>query len=144
MFLLYFGMLSMITPPVALASFTAATMAGAEAMRTGWAAVRMGWVAYLIPFVMVFEPGLVMQAPAADIVWQVAGALAGIWFATGAIYGFLLRPLGAAERGILALLALAAILPVSIGWGGHAVNVGAITLGLGLVLYGRMKRAAGS
>ncbi|MHA6343878.1 TRAP transporter permease [Roseivivax sp. CAU 1761] len=138
MFLLYFGMLSMITPPVALASFTAATMAGADAMTTGWAAVRMGWVAYLIPFVMVFEPGLVMQAPLADILWQVAGAVIGIWFATGAIYGVLARPLNPVERGLLAVLALAAILPVSVGMGGAAVNLGAILLGLALVFAPRV------
>ncbi|UMA64410.1 TRAP transporter fused permease subunit [Roseivivax marinus] len=142
MFLLYFGMLSMITPPVALASFTAATMAGADAMTTGWAAVRMGWVAYLIPFVMVFEPGLVMQAPLADILWQAAGAVIGIWFATGAIYGVLVRRLNAVERGILGVLALAAILPVSVGMGGVVVNLAAIAVGLALVFLPRMARRA--
>ena len=144
MFLLYFGMLSMITPPVALASFTAATMAGADAMKTGWAAVRMGWVAYLIPFVMVFEPGLVMQAPVADIVWQFIGALVGIWFATGAIYGSLMRPLGVLERALLGLLALIAILPVANGIIGHSVNAAAIIIGVGLVFRTRILRPAGS
>lgn len=134
MFLLYFGMLSMITPPVALASFTAASMAGAQPMRTGWQAVRMGWVAYLIPFVMVFEPGLVMRAGVPDILWQFAGALAGIWFATGAIYGYLRRHLGLVERLVLAGIALAGILPISVGFGGHLVNALAIAAGAVLVL----------
>ncbi len=138
MFLLYFGMLSMITPPVALASFTAATMAGADAMKTGWTAVRMGWVAYLIPFVMVFEPGLVMQASMADILWQFIGALVGIWFATGAIYGALVRPLGAVERVVLGVLALVAILPVANGIIGHAVNAASILIGLTLVFRTRI------
>ncbi len=144
MFLLYFGMLSMITPPVALASFTAATMAGADAMKTGWAAVRMGWVAYLIPFVMVFEPGLVMQAPVADIVWQFIGALVGIWFATGAIYGSLMRPLGPLERALLGLLALIAILPIANGIIGHSVNAVAIVIGFALVFRTLILRPAGS
>ena len=142
MFLLYFGMLSMITPPVALASFTAATMAGADAMKTGWTAVRMGWVAYLIPFVMVFEPGLVMQAPVADILWQFIGALVGIWFATGAIYGALVRQLGAVERVVLGVLALVAILPVANGMIGYAVNAASIVIGLALVFRTRILRHA--
>nr|WP_240457752.1 TRAP transporter fused permease subunit [Halomonas socia] len=138
MFLLYFGMLSMITPPVALASFTAATMAGAEAMKTGWQAFRMGWVAYLIPFVMVFEPGLVMQAEASDIMWQLAGAVAGVWFATGAIYGYLTRHLNIVERTLLAAIALAGILPLSLGWGGYLVNLLAIFAGVALTFRSRL------
>ena len=133
MFLLYFGMLSMITPPVALASFTAATMAGADAMKTGWTAVKMGWVAYLIPFVMVFEPGLVMQGPLAGILWQFIGALVGIWFATGAIYGALVRRLGALERLMLGFLAMLAILPIADGLIGYAVNAASIVIGLLIV-----------
>ncbi len=138
MFLLYFGMLSMITPPVALASFTAATMAGAEAMKTGWQAFRMGWVAYLIPFVMVFEPGLVMQAAPADIIWQLIGALVGVWFATGAIYGYLTRSLGLMERVLLGMIALAGILPFSLGWGGYLVNLLAICVGVVLIFRTRL------
>jgi TRAP transporter 4TM/12TM fusion protein len=138
MFLLYFGMLSMITPPVALASFTAATMAGAEAMKTGWQAFRMGWVAYLIPFVMVFEPGLVMQADSSVIVWQLIGALAGVWFATGAIYGYLTRHLGIVERMLLAGIALAGILPISLGGAEYLVNLLAILAGAILIFRNRL------
>ncbi|MCI0593361.1 TRAP transporter large permease subunit, partial [Chromohalobacter sp.] len=130
--------LSMITPPVALASFTAATMAGAEAMKTGWQAFRMGWVAYLIPFVMVFEPGLVMQAEPADVMWQLTGALIGVWFATGAIYGYLTRHLGIVERILLGTIALAGILPFSLGWGGHLVNLLAIFAGVVLIFRTRL------
>ena len=101
MFLLYFGMLSMITPPVALASFTAATIAGSRPMETGFAAVRMGWVSYLIPFVMVLDPGLVMVGSWFEIVRTGLSALVGVWFMNGAIYGFLRRPLVRWERAVL-------------------------------------------
>ena len=134
MFLLYFGMLSMVTPPVALASFTAATMAGADGLKTGLQAVRIGWVAYLVPFVMVFEPGLVMQADMATIIWQAIGALAGVWFATGAIYGYLSRPLGVASRTLLIGTALVAILPLEIAGIGHSLNLIAIVFGAAIVL----------
>ena len=133
MFLLYFGMLSMITPPVALASFTAATMAGADWMKTGLQAVRIGWVAYLIPFVMVMEPGLVMQADTFTVIWQALGALAGVWFATGAIYGYLRKPLAPLARILLMLVALVAILPVDLGGAGYISNVLALLVGGGIV-----------
>lgn len=138
MFLLYFGMLSMITPPVALASFTAATMAGADAMKTGWQAFRMGWVAYLIPFVMVFEPGLVMQAELSVIMWQLTGALAGVWFATGAIYGYLTRTLNVIERLFLLIIALVGILPLSLGGAEYLINSLAIVAGLTLIFRTRL------
>ncbi|MEQ9812187.1 MAG: TRAP transporter fused permease subunit [Azospirillaceae bacterium] len=112
MFLLYYGMLSMITPPVALASFTAASMAGADPWRTGWRAIRMGWVAYLIPFVIVFEPGLVMQAEPLTIVWHAVSAFAGVVFVTTGIYGHLSRPLIVAERAGLIAAGLIAVLPL--------------------------------
>ncbi len=60
MFILYFGMMSMITPPIALAAFAAATISRADPMRTGYVAMRMGWVAYVIPFLFVLSPTLIM------------------------------------------------------------------------------------
>lgn len=133
LFLLYFGMLSMITPPVALASFTAASMAGAGAMETGREAIRIGWVAYLIPFVMILDPALVMRAPWTAVVWTAVGATFGVWFATGAIYGFLRRSLALWERAALAGLAAVAILPAQDMLGvPYVANLAAIAGGLAL------------
>ena len=53
MFVLYFGMLSMITPPVALAAYAAANISKAGVMETGWAACRIGWVKFVLPFMFV-------------------------------------------------------------------------------------------
>lgn len=55
LFVLYYGMMSMITPPVAVAAFTAAGMAGADPMQTALNSVRTGWIAYVIPFAFVFS-----------------------------------------------------------------------------------------
>lgn len=137
MFLLYFGMLSMITPPVALASFTAASMAGADWMKTGMQAVKIGWVAYLIPFVMVLEPGLVMQAESKTVVWQAGAAVLGVWFATGAIYGYLRKPLSLLRRGMLLLAALVVILPVSPGGAGQVADVVALLVAGAIVFLPR-------
>lgn len=130
MFLLYFGMLSMITPPVALASFTAASLAGSGPMETGVQAVKMGWVAYLIPFLIVLEPGLVMQADALTVGWALGGAVVGVVFATAAIYGFWRRRLRGWERLGLIVLALIALIPWPIETGvGFLPNLLAVGLG---------------
>jgi len=61
MFILYLGMMSMITPPVAIGAFFAASLAGAEPMRTGFTAMRFGWTAYIVPFLFIFSPALLLQ-----------------------------------------------------------------------------------
>ena len=61
MFILYFGMMSMITPPIALAAFAAATISGADPMKTGFESMKMGWVAYIIPFLFVLSPTLILR-----------------------------------------------------------------------------------
>ena len=63
MFILYLGMMSMVTPPVAIAAFFAASLAGAEPMRTGFTAMRFGWTAYIVPFLFIFSPSLLLQDP---------------------------------------------------------------------------------
>ncbi|MBM3607967.1 MAG: TRAP transporter fused permease subunit, partial [Alphaproteobacteria bacterium] len=56
LFVLYFGMMSFITPPVAVAAFAAATIAKADPFRTGFTSMRFGWIAYIIPFLFCFSP----------------------------------------------------------------------------------------
>ena len=56
MFVLYHGCLSMITPPIALAAYAAAHIAGADPMRVGWLACRLGWPAFVLPFVFAWSP----------------------------------------------------------------------------------------
>ncbi|RED42049.1 TRAP transporter 4TM/12TM fusion protein [Rhodopseudomonas thermotolerans] len=63
MFIFYWGMLSSITPPVAIASFAAAGIAGSPAMKTGWESMWVGSIIYFIPFFFVMNPALVLQGP---------------------------------------------------------------------------------
>ena len=63
MFIFYWGMLSSITPPVAIASFAAAGIAGSPAMKTGWESMWVGSIIYFIPFFFVLNPALVLQGP---------------------------------------------------------------------------------
>ena len=56
MYVMYFGMLSMITPPVAIAAYAAANIARVSGWTTGWTAVVVGWSTFFIPFLFVLEP----------------------------------------------------------------------------------------
>ena len=95
MFIFYWGMLSSITPPVAIASFAAAGIAGAPAMKTGWESMWVGSIIYFIPFFFVMNPALVFQ-PAApgeaipyfEALYLTATALIGTVFICGGIQGY--------------------------------------------------------
>lgn len=94
MFIFYWGMLSSITPPVAIASFAAAGIAGAPAMKTGWESMWVGSIIYFIPFFFVANPALVMQpsdsggVPYFEALYLAGTALVGIVFICGGIQGY--------------------------------------------------------
>jgi len=88
MFVFYWGMLSSITPPVAIASFAAAGIAGAPAMKTGWESMRVGSIIYFIPFFFVLNPAFVLQGPLAETLYLTATAAVGIVFICGGIQGY--------------------------------------------------------
>ncbi|HCQ64796.1 MAG TPA: C4-dicarboxylate ABC transporter permease [Rhodobacteraceae bacterium] len=98
LFILYFGMMSMITPPVALAAFAAATITEDDPLRTGIAAMRVGWAAFIIPFLFVATPELLMQGdwPAIALALGLSGV--GVMAITAGIVGFWGRRLGPALR----------------------------------------------
>jgi TRAP transporter 4TM/12TM fusion protein len=66
MFIFYFGMMSMVTPPVALAGYAAASIAGTNIMQTSLAAFRFALVGFTLPFMFVYRPELLMLTPAGD------------------------------------------------------------------------------
>ncbi|MFW3615983.1 TRAP transporter permease [Billgrantia antri] len=90
MFILYWGMLSFITPPVALGAFAAATVAGARPMATGLQAMRLGSVIYFIPFLFVLNPALIMQGEPLQIGLVFVQALVGIVLFASAMQGYLI------------------------------------------------------
>jgi len=90
MFLLYWGMLSFITPPVALAAFAAASVAKCEPMQTGFEAMRIGTIIYFIPFFFVFNPALLAQGSAGEVLLVSATAVIGIILVAAALQGYLI------------------------------------------------------
>lgn len=88
LFILYFGMMSMITPPVALAAFAAATITKEDPLTTGLAAMRVGWAAFILPFVFVSSPAILGNGDWLDITTGVVLATVGIIAVTAGIVGF--------------------------------------------------------
>ncbi len=111
MYVMYFGMLSMITPPVAIAAYAAANIARVSGWTTGWVSVMVGWSTFFIPFLFVLEPALLMNAPWYLILWHLARNLLGIFVGTAAIVGFAFTRLSASMRLIFAAASLAILLP---------------------------------
>lgn len=99
MFIMYWGMLSFITPPVALAAFAAASVAQVSAMRAGWEAMRLGVIIYFIPFFFVFNPALVLQGGWGEIAIVFLTALIGVGLVSAALQNYLLG-FGSLGRGI--------------------------------------------
>jgi TRAP transporter 4TM/12TM fusion protein len=133
MFVLYFGMMSMITPPVALAAYAAASLAQTDPMKTGWAAMRFGWVAYIIPFMFVRAPSLLMTGDVVSIVLAFATALAGVWMVCAAFAGFLIRPLDMVTRIGFGIAGLLLFIPAEALHYGGLTDAGGLILGAVLV-----------
>jgi len=114
LFVLYFGMLSMLTPPVAIAAFVAANLAKADAMRTALEAVRIGWPAYLIPFIFVATPELLLNGSLSMIVIVLVKSLIGVAIITSGIVGFWKVELNSFERLLLMISGIIVLLPLSL------------------------------
>jgi TRAP transporter 4TM/12TM fusion protein len=114
MFIFYFGMMSMVTPPVALAGYAAASIAGTNIMQTSFAAFRFALVGFTLPFMFVYRPELLMLTPAGEtaspldmFVPVLIGTLGVLCFAsaiTGQLRSALTLPFRIAMFGAAALL----------------------------------------
>ena len=112
LFLLFYGVLSAITPPVAVAAFAAAALGGADPMRTGYAAMRFGWMAFVIPFLFVFSGTLLLRGSLFHIIIDVVTAVVGIWFVSAAVIGYTTRIIRMSYRALCALAGLALLIPL--------------------------------
>jgi TRAP transporter 4TM/12TM fusion protein len=118
LFILYWAMLSYITPPVALGAYAAASIAGASPLKTGFAAMRLGSVIYVIPFIFVLEPSFILAGTWLQTIQAVAEALLGVWLMAGALQGFL--------PGVGHLPTL--VTRLAVGFGGLAIALPDLTL----------------
>jgi TRAP-type uncharacterized transport system fused permease subunit len=143
MFILYFGMMSMITPPVALCAFTAASLTREDPMRTALKAMVFAWVAYVIPFLFTYSPTLLLQGEWPATVIDISTACIGVCFISTAFIGYAARPMTASARLVLATAGLAAMLPATLAtWVVYANIAGFIVGALYLTLDVAAKRRA--
>ncbi len=114
LFIFYFGLMSMVTPPVALAAYAASSIAGSDIMKTGLAAFRFSLVGFTLPFMFVYRPELLLIPPEGGelammtVATAVLSAALGILSFAASVAGYLFTPLGAGFR--LALLVAAGLM----------------------------------
>jgi len=142
MFVMYNGMLSMITPPVAFAAYAAANIARTDGWTTGWIACVVGWSTFILPFLFVLTPSLLMDGPTYLIVWNFARILFGLFVGTAGIVGFGLTRLTLAQRLIYGALSLLIVVPPESFAGGYYVNIAGIAAGIALLVFDHLRRGS--
>lgn len=113
LFILYWGLISFITPPVALAAIAAASIAGANAWRTGVFAMRLGTVNFVVPFLFVLNPTLILIGSPMNIAHDVVSAFVAVWLLASAAEGWLygVGAIGWVQRAIILVGAASLLKP---------------------------------
>ena len=142
MFVMYNGMLSMITPPVAFAAYAAANIARTDGWTTGWIACLVGWSTFILPFLFVLTPSLLMDGPTYLIGWNFCRILFGLFVGTAAIVGFGLTRLTLPARLLYGAVSLPIVLPPESFPGGHYVNFAGIAAGIALLVIDHLRRSS--
>ena len=132
-FIFYYAVISAITPPVALAAYAGAALAGSEPMRTSVTAFRLGLAAFVVPFMFFYSPALLMQGSWTEIALPVVTATVGIYLLSGAVIGYLFN----ADLGIPARIVTFAGALLMIH-GGLLTDVLGLSLGVAVFLFQRM------
>ena len=112
MFIFYFGCICSITPPVALAAYAGAGLAGCDPNKTGYKAFRLAFCSFLMPYLFVYNPVLLMEGGVLDILWSLVTALIGAYLLASGFEGFFFRwSLKWFERPLMILGAVMLIVP---------------------------------
>lgn len=141
-FIFYYCVLSMVTPPVALASFAAAGVGNTSAIKTSFSAFGLSLVAFFIPFGFVFDPGILWQGSYSSIALSAVSLLASTALWAVAFGGWCGKPLGLPLRIVIGVAGLAAVIEpmggtiwmiaIAVGWGMVAATFAASRLNAGL------------
>jgi TRAP-type uncharacterized transport system fused permease subunit len=146
LFIIYFGMMSMVTPPICFAAFTAATLAGANLMKTGVVAFRIALAGQLVPFYFALNPGLLLIGSATDIAIAIIRVSVGLFAAGLAFEIFRIWPVDRdvtlsrlliyVRRLVFFTAGIALIFPTAL-----PTIIGAVSLAIGLVIAFLITRA---
>ena len=126
LFIFYFGCISNVTPPVSLAAYAAAGIAGSPPLKTAWTAMGLASAGFLVPFMFVYAPALILDGSAKEVAVTSLSALVGATALAGVVIGYVRGPLRPWRRVVLLAAAVALVAPEPI-WDG---------IGLGLFLIG--------
>lgn len=110
-FVFYYGVLSFLTPPVCLAAYAAASLAGANMIQTAFQSMRLGIAAYIVPFIFAYKPALLLMGTPFEVTEACIAALIGISFIAIGLEGYLFRSLQMWKRGIFILGGLILMVP---------------------------------
>lgn len=126
MFVFYFGAMAPITPPVALAAYTAAGISGGSPFRIGFISSRLALVGFIVPFMFIFSPELLMMGSIDKILIAFAAASLGVFLLAISLEGYFLKKLPSFLRVTTGIGAVALIFP--------GLITDALGLGLGLIM----------
>ncbi|QTQ14225.1 TRAP transporter permease [Treponema parvum] len=139
LFALYFSVISNITPPVAISSYAAAGIAGADAMKTSVESVKLGLVAYIVPFMFVFNPALLLIGKIGVILLAIVTSLIGIVCLAAGLQSYYFMKLLWFERIILIVASISLIFP---GYRTDLVGLGLLAFVTSVQLF-RKRRSQG-
>jgi TRAP transporter 4TM/12TM fusion protein len=144
MFLFYYACIGMITPPVALAAYAGAALAGANFWRTGYSATRLGIVAYVVPFLFVFTPGFLLKGSLVWIIAAIVPAVFGIFVLCIALAGYFVNKISFPARVLFGLSGMALLFPIRnpLNMLDLFINIGGGALSLLLLIWEWKRRGA--
>ena len=116
LFVFYWGLVSFITPPVAIAAYVACGISGGRPMRTAFIAMRLGIVKYVVPFLFVYNPSLLLIGPIGKIIIAVITGIIGVTILSIGLEGFFLKRITLLERTLFILGGFLTLAPVHISW----------------------------
>ena len=125
MFVFWYGMSAMITPPVCPTAYIAAGIADSEPLKTGWTAARLGIVTYIVPFTFIYNPALLTLGAGLPILLACGSAVLGSAALAAGLQGYMLFPVRLAQRPLLLGGAVALIFP---GWASDLIGIALLAL----------------
>lgn len=129
LFVFYFAVLSFLTPPVGLAAYAAASIAGSRMMQTALQSMRLAIVAYIVPFIFAYHPALLLQGSFLEVLEGFGGAVVGVCLLSVAMEGYLFLKLNIPKRVLFALCGLLTMIP------GPILTLSGVALALPLLVF---------
>jgi TRAP transporter 4TM/12TM fusion protein len=141
LFVLYFAVLSAITPPVAMAVYAANGLSGASLMDSSWAAVKLGLTGYIIPFMFVFAPSLLLMGEPMTVVQAAITATIGVTCLAGGLHQYFF--MGTARPWERVMLIAAALVLIKPGWATDLIGIALVLLTLASQRWVRRPASSG-